>query len=230
LKRIVDISLPIEETTPAQDKTRYTQGPRTYYKPGELYVKISKVADYSSEKKERMTSRLDAPLHTATHIDAPLHRVEDGKAINDIPLETFMGKMIIVDFSSKALDLVIDEKKLASKVGRKRPKRLLIRTGWFNKLGTPAYYGSRSPRLTLGAVQWIISKGIILLATDFIPDSTRDRNLPLQKELLSNGVCILANLTNLDQIHGNEFHILALPLKLPGMEASMCRAIATMTD
>jgi kynurenine formamidase len=45
-------------------------------------------------------------------------------------------------------------------------------------------------------------------------------------ELLGHGVLILENLTNLEQIRGEAFELIALPLKLEEREASPVRAMA----
>ena len=226
LPKIIDVSVSIIETSTKQDGASFATGPRAYYNPGDLYVRISAVSSHTVTERDRMTSRLDAPVHAGTHVDAPLHRVKDGASINDIPLQTFMGRMRILALDLKTSNSVIDAGHLAEAgAGSEKIDRLMIKTGWFKKLGTPEYYGNAAPRLSFDAVQWIVSKGVKLLATDFVIDSPTELDLPLQRKLLDSGVCILANLTNLDQITKSEVNILALPVKIEGVEAAMCRAI-----
>ncbi|MHB8566986.1 MAG: cyclase family protein [Nitrososphaerales archaeon] len=225
MSKIIDVSVPLTDTSNLEE-IRYTTGPRAYYKPGDLYVKISMICSYSSAGKDRMTSRLDAPVHAGTHVDAPLHRIENGACLDDIPLQTFVGKMRVIDLSSKSKGLAIRAADLEDgAAGIGEIERLLIKTGWFKNLGNPAYYDSASPHLTLDSVRWIIAKGVKMLATDFMPDPPKDLGLPLQKKLLESGICILANLVNLDQISKKEVDIIALPIKIIGAEGAMCRAI-----
>jgi kynurenine formamidase len=229
LSRIIDVSVPILDTS-GQEEMHHTTGPRAYYKPGELYVKISTICSYSTGLKERMTSRIDAPFHAGTHVDAPLHRIENGTSLDDIPLETFVGKLRVVDLSSRAQGLAITGKDLEDDAGSGKIERLLIKTGWFRNLGKPKYYDSSSPHLTMDAVQWIMSRGVKLLATDFMPDPPQDLNLPVQRKILESGICILANLANLDQISKKHVEIAALPVKIAGAEGSPCRAIVIEDD
>ena len=36
-------------------------------------------------------------LHTATHVDAPLHFINGGASIDEIPLATFIGECVVVE-------------------------------------------------------------------------------------------------------------------------------------
>ena len=49
-------------------------------------------------------------------------------------------------------------------------------------------------------------------------------------EFLGNNVVIVENLANLEQIRGDVFELIALPLKLKAREASPVRAIAMEID
>ncbi len=49
---------------------------------------------------------------------------------------------------------------------------------------------------------------------------------PTHRTLLPRGICILENLTNLDQIPAPRCPLIALPLKLKGCSGSPVRAIA----
>jgi kynurenine formamidase len=49
-------------------------------------------------------------------------------------------------------------------------------------------------------------------------------------EFLGNNVVIIENLVNLEQIQGDVFELIALPLRLKAREASPVRAIAMETD
>ena len=178
-----------------------------------------------------MTSRIDAPFHAGTHVDAPLHRIENGTSLDDIPLETFVGKMRVVDLSSRAQGLAITGKDLEDDPQESgKLERLLIKTGWFRNLGKPKYYDSTSPHLTLDAVHWMVARGVKLLATDFMPDPPHALSLPVQRKILESGICILTNLANLDQITKKYVEIAALPVKIAGAEGSPCRAIVIEDD
>jgi len=60
-------------------------------------------------------------LHTATHIDAPSHYLEDGKAIDEISLKKCIGPCMVLEAGG-----VIDEGYIAPLLGR-GAKRLLFK-------------------------------------------------------------------------------------------------------
>ncbi|MBI1970857.1 cyclase family protein [Candidatus Woesearchaeota archaeon] len=49
------------------------------------------------EKDGWNEKRLTFNSHFSTHIDAPIHMLEDGKTLSDFPVETFIGGAIVID-------------------------------------------------------------------------------------------------------------------------------------
>jgi len=49
-------------------------------------------------------SRLDAGVHTGTHIDAPVHFIEGAAGIEDTPLDALMGSVYVVDATNVNTD------------------------------------------------------------------------------------------------------------------------------
>ena len=43
------------------------------------------------EDEEYFLSKLECSMHTGTHIDAPLHYMENGKTVNEIELDSLIG-------------------------------------------------------------------------------------------------------------------------------------------
>src|ERR1700734_3936195 len=80
--------------------------------------------------------RIESNMHVGTHMDAPLHMVEDGAYISDIPLAHFKGKGHLIDArgcKSVTLNLLS---------GRRVNKGdiVLIWTGWSKKFREADYF------------------------------------------------------------------------------------------
>lgn len=88
-----------------------------------------------------------------------------------------------------------------------------------------ANYFSDAPYLTEDAAQWIVEKGVILVAIDFQTDKPRDVTYPVHKKLLGNGVVIVEYITNAEKISKQKVKLLALPLKISDCEASPARVV-----
>src|SRR3954468_11434976 len=74
---------------------------------------------------EANVSRLEMGAHTGTHVDAPVHFLEGGRAVEDLPLEEMIGEALVVDAS--AVRGHIDAAALASLVPS-LARRVLFKT------------------------------------------------------------------------------------------------------
>jgi arylformamidase len=100
--KIVDISMPVYK------------GMAVY--PGDPKVDIKKEKTF--QKDGVAVSRIMMGLHTGTHIDAPLHYLPGGKAVDEIPLESLTGEALVCDLSS-----------VSDCIGGNRPAKFLDREG-----------------------------------------------------------------------------------------------------
>jgi len=84
--------------------------------------------------------------HTGTHIDAPLHFTDGGTAIDEVPVETLVAPLAIVDIREKAdadPDAQITPDDLTAWIAANGPipegACVAQNAGWHQKLGTPSY-------------------------------------------------------------------------------------------
>lgn len=80
---IIDISMKIEEEMPV-----YPNNPRPSIK---RYRQIPEDSTTESE--------IDIGSHTGTHVDAPMHVMEDGKPVSEMDLNSFYGKCRVLDLT-----------------------------------------------------------------------------------------------------------------------------------
>ena len=48
-------------------------------------------------------SRLDFGSHTGTHVDAPLHFIDDGAGVDALPLDVLMGPARLIAFGDDVM-------------------------------------------------------------------------------------------------------------------------------
>jgi len=174
-------------------------------------------------------SLLVCDIHTGTHLDAPFHFLDDGKTVDQIPLETFMGETLVIDLTSKKAKEIIsapDLQKYDESVRKYR--KVLLNTGWsahFGKEDKPDYY-TEFPELDMGAAEWFADRQVLLLGMDFPAPSNR-WNDDVHRLLFRRGtLVIIENMTNLGALRNSVVNLVALPLKYKGREGSQIRAIA----
>ena len=150
-------------------------------------------------------SAVHMSVHSGTHIDAPLHFCEDGKPVNEIRLNTFMGKCTVITvegiLTGEDMDRLLPYCK----------RRIL-------------FHGEGKTFLSASAARVIAESQVVLVGTDadsIAPDFEEEIS---HRILCDAGVVILENL-DLSDISDGEYEICAFPIKLGGLEAAPCRAI-----
>jgi arylformamidase len=170
-------------------------------------------------------------LHAGSHVDAPEHNVRGGTQIHQLPLALFIGDAIMADLRDKIPARAITEADLEKTVGArvKKGDRLLLRTDLNNTYdGGSEQWMKRSPYLTIGATEWCIEKGVVIVGYDFYHGNDEPgapRVFHNSRTLSENGIITMPYLKNLDRIGKDRFTLIGLPLNIIGAEASPVRAV-----
>lgn len=165
-------------------------------------------------------SRICMAAHVGTHLDAPLHYLPGGRAVDSIDLRCLMGLAKVIDVAGAEYitKSVLDTHSL------KETKIILLKTsdssGRYHKGFDPDY-----TYLTKEAAEWLIAQGVSVVGIDsWSVDKYRDPSKPVHKLLLGAGVLILEHLA-LGGVPSGLYTLVALPLNMVGAEASPVRAI-----
>jgi len=167
--------------------------------------------------------------HTATHVDAPAHFIEGADTVDSIPLEKFMGRGIALDFSNlpprgliRRNDVETQLRKMGVEPGR--GWFVLFRTGYDEKVDTPDWLNH--PSLDEECAKYLASLGVSGVGID--APSVDHIPFPAHRVLLSHGVLIYENLTNMREIVGRTFDFLGIPLRIERGSGSPVRAMAIL--
>lgn len=170
--------------------------------------------------------------HTATHLDAPLHKIAGGKSIDQIPLDAFIGIPVGLDLRERVkASTPIDDTMLAAACGNADlgDRIVLLQTGWGPRRARTDEYLYQSPYLAPSGARWLVDHGIRAVGIDHFSIGGMDEteNTHTHEILLSNGVWVIEEVVFPDG--WLEFSrtalFQALPLKLPGFSGSPCRAV-----
>jgi arylformamidase len=161
--------------------------------------------------------------HFGTHIDAPRHYLPDGSAVDQLPLEVLVGPCRVVDFPGREhIPAGFIENLDLSGI-----TRLIIRTANSLRLGDPQFYEDFLA-LTPPAAQALVDKGIRLLGVDGYSIGPFDPTLgyPVHSIFLSAGQEQVAiEEMNLIGVEPGDYTLIALPLRLTGLEGSPARVV-----
>jgi arylformamidase len=186
---IIDLSVPINEKTPAY--------------PGDPEVKIVPAGVLAKDGYQ--DHYVSIGTHAGTHMDAPSHMIENGKNLDEFPLEKFFGRGVLIE-TSQVFDLA-EIKKFSIEEG----DVVLFHTGMSEKYHEPAYYDNY-PAMPEEVAQYLVEKKVKMIGVDACsPDYAPYHAHGI---LLKNDILIIENLTNLLALEGKELKIYAFPIKL----------------
>ncbi len=145
-------------------------------------------------------------LHTATHVDAPLHFVNGGAAIEEIPLATFIGECVVVEAPPGPVTGAFAEDNFPFSA-----ERVLIK-------------GNGNSYLMESSAYCFADTNVKLLGTDSQSIGYGSSNEIVHRALLAENIAILEGL-DLSRVEPGKYFLMAQPLKISGVEAAPCRAI-----
>ena len=216
MPRLVDLSHPLENGLPAF--------------PGDPEIKV-KIHSTVAESGCNLTE-ITLGSHQGTHVDVPYHFFDNGKTLDQMPLDRFCGPATLLDFApggrlepgSVLSRGMFEEHEEAFAPGAK----VIYRTGWNEKFGSKEYFEG-FPDLTLDAAQWIASRKIALLGMD-TPTPSADF-VPCHHIFLGEAaeIVLVEGLTNLHLIP-KSFLFMGFPLNIKGRDGSPIRAVALVED
>lgn len=177
---------------------------------------------------------LQLGTHSGTHVDAPSHSIEGGVAIDEIDPARLMGRARILRVSAgdgEMIGVAALEDQLRAWDGE---RIALVHTGW------DAHWGAsrmlQHPAVSVELADALLALGVDVLGVDTLsPDlsdtasgDARDEpaSLAVHERWLGTGGLIIENLRGLGDVPGETCELIALPLRLTGLDGSPVRAIA----
>ena len=175
--------------------------------PGDDPPEVVKKTDIRREGYT--TFRVTTGMHVGTHIDAPLHMIEGGKYLSDLPVERFMGKGRLVD--ARGESRITSE--LLHGMDLNKDDIVFLHTGFEKHFDDPQRYFESYPEVTEDFALALVQAGTRILGMD---TASPDKDAPfiVHKTLLAREILIIENLVNLESLAGaKEFEVIALPVK-----------------
>ncbi|WP_240375848.1 arylformamidase [Bacillus piscicola] len=162
--------------------------------------------------------QMTTSLHTGTHADAPFHFDNEGKKIDELDVNIYIGPTRVVDVTGVKR---IGSHEL-SQFDLTGVNRLLLRT---TKDHNPNRFPANVPEIQEDAGPFLKEKGIFLLGVD-VPsiDALDSKTMTAHHSLHANGIHILENLL-LAGIKPGEYELIALPMLIKGADGSPVRAV-----
>jgi len=168
------------------------------------------------------TSEVTLSVHTGTHVDAPDHFLNNGKTIEQISLDTLLGRAYVLHLP--------DVKQITAAVLETadippRTRRLLFKTRnseyWAKGIKE---FQTGFTGLTEDAAQFLVDRNVRLVGVDYLSVAPYKQSRPTHRLLLEAGVVVLEGL-DLSHVSQGRYTLTCLPLKLGGSDGAPARVI-----
>lgn len=153
--------------------------------------------------------------HNGTHIDAPFHFIKDGKTVDSIGLDTFIGMAYVAEHNGiVSADDATEMLEKAKKQNSDAAKRILIKG---------------EAEVSAEAAKVFAESNILLLGNE--SQTVGPENAPMEVHLilLGAGVVLLEGI-RLSEVSEGVYFLNAVPLNLSGSDGSPCRAVLISTE
>ena len=202
--KIWDISLPIQP-----GMVIYPGNPEVEFQPSQ------RLPEDSSN-----VTQICLGTHTGSHVDAPWHVFEKGIPVDQLPLAELVGRCRVLDLTQVEKAVTWPDL-LAKQV--KPGERLLLKTsnsfrGWQEFYSDYVYLDGE-------AAEQLADLPVRLVGVDYLSIKQRgSSDHRPHTALLEKNIPILEAL-DLSQVPEGEYYLVALPLKLVGLDGSPVRAV-----
>lgn len=167
-------------------------------------------------------TRVYMDAHCGTHLDAPLHMIENGETIDKFDLNLGFSKCRVLDLTTS--ENKISESDLRNKEIKKDDYILLKTKNSYEDFFNPEFiYVDES------GAKYLKEQEIIGIGIDAVGIERSQPGHETHKILLGAGIVIMEGL-RLGDIEEGEYSLIALPLKFKGVEASPVRAVLVKED
>ena len=180
--------------------------------------------DFAFERSWKMedgspvnVGRMTMSTHSGTHGDAPLHYSATAPDIASVSLAPYLGECLVVDArAARGWVEVADLPELGG------ASRVLVRT--FDQFPHDQWDGQFTA-IAAETIHWLADQGVVLIGTDAPSvDPQESKTMHAHKAVLANDMRILEGLV-LDDVPPGRYELIALPLKIAGGDAGLCRAV-----
>jgi arylformamidase len=208
LTQYIDISVPISQDLPTW--------------PGSPEIELYRNLDLNQGDVANDTT-LNFSVHTGTHIDAPLHFIQNGKSVDQISLETLIGSVFVTEVANDVTIItadVLDSLEIPPGI-----KRLLLKTQNSQLWSTQVKeFQPDFVALTPDAAQWVVDREIGLIGVDYL-SVQRFHDGPETHQILLGAEVVIIEGLNLADIKTGYYELICLPIKLRDSEGAPARVI-----
>lgn len=166
-------------------------------------------------------SEITGSAHTGTHMDAPLHFIENGASIDTLPVSVTVGRARVIGIQDRETIRVgeLEPHEIA------RGERVLFKTANSSRLWKTGTFQENYIYIPPDTAEYLAAVQVQLVGVDYLSVGGYHWGNPeTHRALLGAGIWIIEGL-NLEHVEPGEYELVCLPLKLVGSDGAPARAV-----
>ncbi len=188
--------------------------------PGDAGFRAERVRDMVDGDACNL-SRVSMGMHTGTHIDAPLHFIHDGAAIDRMPLDATIGPARVLQIEDAGSIEPAELKRHDIRSG----ERLLFKTRNSTRAWQTDEFVTDYVHVSLDAARFLVERKVRTVGIDYLSVGgyERDGN-EVHRMLLGAGIWLIEGL-NLAAVTPGDYELICLPLRYENGDGAPARAV-----
>lgn len=188
--------------------------------PGDAAIRIERTMELERGDVARL-SQISCSTHIGTHVDPPSHFIQDGVALDQLPLEVLIGPARVVDVGeARAIDAGV----LAG-CALNGARRVLFKTRNSQLWQAPHEFHREFVYLETDAAEMLVRRGVQLVGIDYLSVEKFDFDAPTTHwALLRHNVIIVEGL-DLRAVAPGDYELICLPLKIKDGDGGPARVV-----
>jgi arylformamidase len=201
---------------------------------GRLGLQVEFATPYSYESCGWQGSTFKMFAHYGSHVDAPIHFIRGGATIESAPLGKLMGPAGVIELRDHCKAVAITGDTLEDR-GRhiEVGDIAILRTGWSDESWGEDRFWRDGPWLEPAAADWLVERRVKAVVYDFSEEYVvhlghhfRGEDCVVHHKILGDEIYNIEYVHRLALIERPRCTILALPLKLVGLDGAPARVLA----
>lgn len=207
MKKIYDVSVPIRD------------GGLVYPGNPEIHISLQQSVALGAGAN---VSVIAFGSHTGTHVDAERHFFDDGKGVDQIPLETLMGPATVLEYGPETTAVTradLEARRLSG------VERVLLKTRNSGYLTQDHAFHKDYTYLSPDGAEYLVELGVKLVGIDYLSiEQFHSGHHRTHLTLLGAHVVIVEGL-DLSDVPAGRYDFCCLPIRLAGCDGAPARAV-----
>ncbi len=160
---------------------------------------------------------VEAETHIGTHVELPAHFAQEGKSSSEMPLNSFLGEAVVLDFSGLKPKEGKGQPILPSHLAKVRKGDVVLMWSSLSR--------DEQPYISPEASEYLAKKPVRMVGVQNVRVEAPGGSTATHVNLLNNEIPLIEGLVNMEQIKKERVFYVGLPLRVAGLDSSWIRAI-----